>query len=388
MIDSLQRLGISLQHHPSSSTIEVSGCDGQLPANQAELFVGNSGTTVRFLTALTTLGQGTYRLDGVERMRERPIGDLLDALQQLGAEVRSEHHNGCPPVVVRARGLDGGQASIRGDVSSQFLSGLLLAAPYCRQDVELRVAGPLVSEPYVTMTCQVMQAFGAQVQRSGPCLRVPAGQAYAGRTYDIEPDASAASYFWGAAAIAGGSVTVQGLTRASLQGDVRFCDALQQMGCPVEYLEDGVRVTGGPLRGVDLDMNAISDTVQTLAAVALFAHGSTRITGVAHIRHKETDRIGDLARTPQVGCRGRRTAGRFANPSGATAGGGTGNLPGPSNGHGAVTRGVASPGRNHPRCGLHSQDLSRFLSGSAPAVPGRMTRHGPAVRNSPCRDRA
>ena len=274
---------------------------GVASRREADLFVGNSGTTVRFLTALTALGHGTYRLDGVERMRQRPIADLLDGLRCMGADVSAEHDNGCPPVIVRACGLEGHQASVRGDVSSQFLSGLLLAAPYCRHDVELRITGPLVSQPYVTMTCRVMQAFGVEVERQGEVLRVAVGRGYRGRDYPIEPDASAASYFWGAAAIAGGTVTVEGLTRDALQGDVQFCDALSAMGCHVEYLEHGIRVTGGSLHGIDVDMNAISDTVPTLAAVALFAAGPTEIRGVGHIRHKETDRIGDLARNPQTG---------------------------------------------------------------------------------------
>ena len=296
MQDCLRRMGIELQSDSASSSIRVQGCDGRIPKSHADLFVQNSGTTIRFLTAMAALGNGTFRLDGVERMRQRPIGDLLNTLRQLGVDVHSEFQNDCPPVVVQGRGLEGGTASVRGDVSSQFLSGLLMAAPYSREDVELRIDGPLVSQPYVQMTCRVMQDFGAIVQPDGNRFRVPTEPRYQARMYSVEPDASAASYFWAAAAITGGSVTVQGLTRESLQGDVQFCEALRRMGCEVEYQAEGTRVTGGKLRGVDLDMNAISDTVQTLAAVALFAEGPTRVTGVAHIRHKETDRIGDLAR--------------------------------------------------------------------------------------------
>jgi 3-phosphoshikimate 1-carboxyvinyltransferase len=228
-------------------------------------------------------------------MRERPIVDLIDALLPLGAKVHTEQQTDCPPVVVDARGLDGGMTSIRGDVSSQYLSALLMAAPYAKSDVEIQIVGPLVSQPYVDMTVAVMDSFAVQVSRNNSSLRIASGQKYRGRDYQIEPDASAASYFWGAAAVLGGSITVAGLGRDSLQGDVGFCDCLRQMGCQVEYVDQGIRVTGAPLHGITIDMNAISDTVQTLAAVALFADGPTRITGVGHIRHKETDRIGNLA---------------------------------------------------------------------------------------------
>lgn len=297
MIDSLQRLGIGVQTSDDRSELTVSGCGGQIPQAEVNLFLANSGTSIRFLTALVTLGQGRFHLDGVPRMRARPIQDLLDGLGQLGADVRSEFENGCPPVVVRAGGLPGGSATIHGNVSSQFLSGLLMAAPYAHRDVELRVDGQLVSQPYVRMTLSVMSAFGARVDDSRlDRFQIAAGQRYSGRAYAIEPDASAASYFWAAAAVTGGRVTVAGLTRDAIQGDVAFCECLARMGCQVDYGTEGITVTSGRLRGIAVDMNAISDTVQTLAAVALYAEGPTTITGVAHIRHKETDRIGDLAR--------------------------------------------------------------------------------------------
>jgi 3-phosphoshikimate 1-carboxyvinyltransferase len=200
-------------------------------------------------------------------------------------------------VNLTARRLRGGTARILGNISSQFLSGLLMAAPYAETNVEIEVQGELVSQPYVQMTLGVMQAFGVAVFADDMMkFSIPAPQRYRGTAYAIEPDASAASYFWGAAAIVGGRVTVEGLTRSALQGDVAFVDCLARMGCLVEESTCGITVTGGSLRGIDVNMNAISDTVQTLAAVALFAHGPTTITGVGHIRHKETDRIGDLAR--------------------------------------------------------------------------------------------
>jgi 3-phosphoshikimate 1-carboxyvinyltransferase len=299
MIDGLQQLGLQVTADTAQRTVQVAGCGGKLPVQQAELFVGNSGTTIRFLTAVTALGTGTYRLDGVPRMRQRPIADLLDALSQLGVDASSESANGCPPVVVRGKagGMRGGRVAIRGDISSQFLSGLLMAAPCARANVRIAVDGPLVSRPYVDMTLRVMSAFGVAVDASrADRFDVQAPSRYQARPYAIEPDASAASYFWGAAAITGGQVTVEGLSHQSLQGDVQFCNCLQRMGCQVQYDTDRVTVIGNRLHGIEVNMNAISDTVQTLAAVALFADGPTTITGVAHIRHKETDRIGDLAR--------------------------------------------------------------------------------------------
>ncbi|MES1213736.1 MAG: 3-phosphoshikimate 1-carboxyvinyltransferase [Singulisphaera sp.] len=297
MVAALGQLGIHVTANDNRNVLRVNGCDGRIQSSAAELYVANSGTTVRFLTAMLALGQGRFSLDGTPRMRERPIDDLIAALNLLGANVMSTAGNGCPPVVVQASGLRGGRATIRGDISSQFLSGLLMAAPYARQPVELDVDGVLVSQPYVHMTLGVMRSFGVSVD-SGDLtgFRIPNARHYQGQHYAVEPDASAASYFWAAPAIAGGRVTVEGLNRDSLQGDVAFVDVLAQMGCQVQGSARGITVSAAEtLRGVTVDMNGISDTVQTLAAVALFAEGPTTITGVAHIRHKETDRLAALA---------------------------------------------------------------------------------------------
>jgi 3-phosphoshikimate 1-carboxyvinyltransferase len=297
MIDGLRQLGIRVEWHDIQRTLVVYGAGGEIPALEAELFCANSGTTIRFLTALATLGHGRFRLDGVERMRERPIADLLEALNQLGARTVSEGTNGCPPVVVHANGLPGGMANMRGDISSQFVSGVLMVAPAACARVDLLIDGTLVSQPYVQMTLAVMRAFGVDVE-AGPELQrftVEAPQRYLASQLTIEPDASAASYFWAAAAITAGEVTVIGLSSASLQGDVAFVDCLQRMGCQVRREADSITVIGRPLRGVDLDMNAISDTVQTLAVTALFAEGPTTISNVGHIRYKETDRLAALA---------------------------------------------------------------------------------------------
>jgi 3-phosphoshikimate 1-carboxyvinyltransferase len=296
MIRALRRLGLSVDQDLVARTLAVRGCGGRIPVSEADLELANSGTSIRFLTALATLGHGTFRLDGSDRMRQRPIADLLDALTQLGAHARSQTGSGCPPVVIRAAGLPGGRATVAGSISSQFLSGLLLAGPYAQRPVELVVRGALVSQPYVRLTLSVMAAFGVSVEAEDLSrFRLSPGMRYRGCRYRVEPDASAASYFFAAAAVSGGRVTVEGLSRRSLQGDVAFCDCLARMGCDVVYGPDAITVAGGPLHGIDVDMNAISDTVQTLAVVALFAQGPTTIRGVAHIRHKETDRLGNLA---------------------------------------------------------------------------------------------
>ena len=293
MIDSLQRLGIAVESSADRSTICINGCGGDIPAQQAELFIGNSGTSVRFLTAMSTIGRGDYVIDGVPRMRERPIQDLLDALRQLGTSI--DCPTGCPPVRVSAHGLRSGNVTIKGNISSQYLSGLLMAAPYAEGSVQIRIDGELVSRPYVEMTTAIMANFGVRVEETEDGFDVER-QCYRGREYKIEPDASAASYFWAAAAIQGGSATVEGLRRDSLQGDVGFCDLLVQMGCELEETSTGITIRrSGKLSGIDCDMGNVSDTAQTLSAVALFAEGPTTIRGIAHNRHKETDRIGNLA---------------------------------------------------------------------------------------------
>ena len=295
MVESLGRLGIAVEHDRDAATIRVKGCSNKIPAKEADLFVANSGTSLRFLTAMVSTASGTYRLDGTARMRERPVADLLQALNGLGAEASSDLATGCPPITVKASGLDGGYAFVRGDVSSQFLSGLLMALPYSRDVTTVEVEGVLVSKPYVAMTTHVMAEFGVRIQNRKDRRFDVRPAAYVGRTFPIEPDASAASYFFAAAAITGGTVTVEGLGTDSIQGDMGFVDVLEHMGCTVERGRTATTVTGGPLRGVDVDMNAISDTVMTLGVVALFAPGITRIRNVGHIRHKETDRIAALA---------------------------------------------------------------------------------------------
>jgi 3-phosphoshikimate 1-carboxyvinyltransferase len=299
MIASLRKLGFQIEAdwNRLDPLVWVISEEGErIPTRGADLFVANSGTTMRFLTAMVSLGHGRYRLDGVPRMRERPIKDLLLALRQLGVRAWSEQGNGCPPVLLDADGLKGGQARIKGDISSQFLSGLLLAAPFAETAITIEIEGELVSWPYVAMTVNMMRQWGLEVEtKAGACFHIPGRQRSGLSSFAIEPDASSASYFWAAAAITSGQVRVCNLTTHSLQGDVRFVEVLGNMGCNVVRGETDITVRGSPLRGIDVDMNDISDTVLTLAAVACFAEGPTTIRNVAHIRHKETDRLTALA---------------------------------------------------------------------------------------------
>lgn len=293
MAGGLGALGVPVDAEAAAQRFTVRGQDGRIPAAEAAIDAGNAGTVARFLTALATLGSGRYVIDGSPRMRERPIGDLVDALRLLGADLDAP--SGCPPVVVRGRALAGGRARVRGDVSSQFLSALLLAAPLARSRVDLMVEGPLVGAPYVEMTLRMMETFGVEVRRAHGAFRV-APQRYQPRTYTVEPDASSASYFFAAAAITGGRVAVPGLSRESLQGDLAFLDVMAQMGCEVRWNEAGVTVRGPErLRGVDADLNAMSDMTMTLAAMAPFAQGPVRIRNVAHIRAQESDRLTSLS---------------------------------------------------------------------------------------------
>ena len=297
MVDSLRRLGVDVEHVSGSDQMTIEGTGGRFHP-RASLTIGNSGTSIRFLTAMLGMAGGQYRLDGVSRMRERPIGPLVDALRQLGVDIETESPRQCPPVVIKdSPRVAGGSVPLSGDLSSQYLSGLLMAAPMADGPIELVIEGELISKPYVEMTCCVMESFGVQVKRDWGSNRffVAADQHYQARDYAIEPDASAASYFWATAAILGGTATVAGLNRDALQGDVGFVDCLVKMGCSAEYQDDSIAVTGPAKSGIKIDMSDVSDTVQTLAAVSLFVSGPTTVTNVAHNRVKETDRIGNLA---------------------------------------------------------------------------------------------
>ena len=311
----LQTLGFDVQLDETNHEMSITGLGGKIPAGRAELFIGNAGTTARFLSAFLTLGNGEYILDGDSRMRERPIGDLVEALTQLGAEVKTT--NDCPPVQIMARGLPGGKTEITGNISSQFLSALLMVAPYAQSPVQIEVTTELNSKPYVDMTLAIMQDFGVLVNRNAyrsfsiplttyqlpmtnPSTELRASlQPFDGvqgkspiSIYPIESDASAAAYFFAAPSSCGGTVRVENISRQSKQGDIAFLDVLEQMGCRVEEGDNFIEVTGTKrLSGVDVDMRDIPDTAQTLAAIAPFASSPTRIRGIASARLKETDRI-------------------------------------------------------------------------------------------------
>jgi 3-phosphoshikimate 1-carboxyvinyltransferase len=297
MSQALRDLGIPVESDEAAASLEVVGGGGHIPVSQADLFIGNSGTSVRFLAALVSLGHGTYRLDGVPRMRERPIEPLLDSLRQLGVDAISEPGTGCPPVLIRSSGLEGGRCRMRGDWSSQYFSALLLAGPVTARGLEVEVDGRLVSRPYVDLTAAVMRDFGATMgQDNYQRLSVPGHQRYHAREYAIEPDASSASYLFAAAAITGGHVRLDGLGRESTQGDYRFLEVLERMGCRVDRSPAATDVWGPQrLLGVDEDMQDISDMAQTLAALAPFADGPTAIRNIANTRLKETDRIDAMA---------------------------------------------------------------------------------------------
>ena len=290
-VKALQTLGFDIKLDEANHEMIVTGLGGKIPATKAELFIGNSGTTARFLSAFLTLGHGEYILDGEPRMRERPIGDLIHALNQLGVEL--EATNNCPPVKIYAKGLPGGKTKIAGNLSSQFLSALLMAAPYAKSPIEIELTTELNSKPYVDMTIAVMKEFGIEIERHGysrftshPAFYLPL------TTYQIESDASAASYFFAAPAICGGTVCVENISRKSLQGDINFLDVLSQMGCTVTETNNCLLITGTTdLRGIDVNMRDIPDTAQTLAAIAPFASSPTRIRGIASARVKETDRV-------------------------------------------------------------------------------------------------
>ncbi len=297
-IESLRRLGYVVETLHATS-LQVMGLGGHIPASKAELFVGNAGTAARFLTAMLTLGDGEYIVDGDARMRERPIGDLVEALTQLGANIQPLTLRPQPsaisiPIRIIASGLRGGVTHVAGDVSSQFLSGLLIAAPYAQSPVEIILKSELNSKPYVDMTIAVMQDFGVSVEREGHERFLISKQTYqAQNEYVIESDASAASYFFAAPAIVGGTVRVENISRKSKQGDIAFLDVLQKMGCEVKVEKNSITVGAScsPLHGVDVDMRDIPDTAQTLAAIAPFANSPTMIRGIASARVKETDRV-------------------------------------------------------------------------------------------------
>jgi 3-phosphoshikimate 1-carboxyvinyltransferase len=297
MASALSTLGFAVEVDEAARRITVEGRGGEIPATAANLDAGGAGTAMRFLAGFVTLGRGRYRLDGNARMRERPIGALIDAMRTLGIEVASELGNGCPPIVIdtTARAFTGGAVAIDASLSSQFVSALLMPAPLWCDGLMLTATGD-AARPFIAMTVSLMELWGASVSVAGDLIAVPGGQHYRAMNFTVEPDATAASYFAAAAALIGGMVTIPGITKTSVQGDAGFLEILEQMGARVTWHADTVEIIGtGRLRGVDVAMNAMPDAVPTLAAIAPFADSPTRIRKVGFIRHHESDRIGALA---------------------------------------------------------------------------------------------
>jgi 3-phosphoshikimate 1-carboxyvinyltransferase len=298
MLEALRALGVHVERRGATREFSVQGVAGAFPVKRAALFLGNAGTAFRPLTAALALAGGEYELSGAPRMHERPIGDLVDTLRSLGADIHYTGSEGYPPLAIRPGTLRaGGKVAIRGDVSSQFLSALLMALPLVG-GARIEVIGELISQPYVEITLNLMQRFGVLVTRSGwDRFEVPAGAAYASPgAIAIEGDASSASYFLAAGAIGGGPVRVEGVGRASIQGDVRFADTLAAMGARITRGDDWIEARGGGrLKGIELDCSTIPDAAMTAAVTALFADGATTLRNVGSWRVKETDRIGAMA---------------------------------------------------------------------------------------------
>lgn len=291
----LRAMGIAIEEEERLWT--VNGRGGTILAPKEDIYLGNNGTATRFLTSVVALGSGAFRITGDKRMEERPIKPLMSALQGWGVEIESIKATGCPPLLVEAQGLSGGKTLLPEGKSSQYLSSLLLVAPYAEKEAELTVAGEVLSKPYVAMTMAVMESFGVRVTADDTLnnFRIPQGR-YRAHEYRIEGDASSASYFWAAAAITGGRVTVANVPDPSLQGDAALVEILGRMGCQVERSSRGITVVGPEeLNGVEVDMGNCPDVVPTLAVVASRARGRTVIKNIAHLRIKECDRLHVMA---------------------------------------------------------------------------------------------
>lgn len=288
--ETLKKWGVGMA--PEGGALVVTGSKGELRACERPVFLGNSGTSLRLLTAVAALAEGKSVLTGTERLRARPIRDLLDGLSQVGVAARSLAGNGFPPVEIAGGGVAGGRAELNCALSSQFLSALLLVGPLTAEGLEVAVTHGPVSRPYIDITLDTMARFGVEAQRDGyTWFKVPGGRCYRAGRHRVEPDCSQAGYFWAAAAVTGSTLLVRGTRRDSCQGDVRVLEILERMGCRVTSRPEGVAVSGGALAAVDVDMGDIPDVVPTVAVTAAFARGRTLIRNVAHLREKESDRL-------------------------------------------------------------------------------------------------
>ena len=300
MLNALKKLGVNYQLSEDKKQCIVEGLGrafNTVELGQLELFLGNAGTAMRPLCAALCLGQGEYVLTGEPRMFERPIGSLVDALKQAGADVTYLGNENYPPLSIKGTGLKGGHVKIDGSVSSQFLTAFLMAAPMANADTTIEIIGELVSKPYIKITLQIMSDFGVKVDNNNyQSFTIKGGQTYtAAGSYLVEGDASSASYFLAAGAIGGGSIKVTGIGKNSVQGDIQFADALEAMGADIEWGTDFIKASKGNLKAIDMDMNHIPDAAMTIAVAALFAEGTTKIRNVYNWRVKETDRLFAMA---------------------------------------------------------------------------------------------
>ena len=292
LIAALREFGVGFK--TEGHCIHVKGTGGNLEVPSKEIFIGNAGTAIRFLSTFACLVKGETTITGDEQMQRRPINDLLDALRMSG--IRCESTNGFPPVTIFGGTFGGGRIDVNASISSQFLSSLLLSAPYAKKPIAIRVKGQISSLPYINISLHVMRSFGAEVDVSDFSLyHVSNTERYIAREFSIESDASAATYFLAAAAISGGRVVIRNLSPESLQGDVKFMDVLSEMGCIVTKHEESLELRGGRLRGVEVDMNHLPDCVPTLAVVAAFAESPTTISNVEHLKFKESNRLHAIA---------------------------------------------------------------------------------------------
>jgi 3-phosphoshikimate 1-carboxyvinyltransferase len=297
MCEGLQAMGVSVTLSNDFSEATVQGKAGPFPAKAADLFLGNAGTAMRSLCAASTLGEGHFRLAGEQRMTERPIRDLVDALRNMGASVNYETTEGYPPLFIDAHGLEGGKVSVHGNISSQYLTALLISGPYCRNPLHIVLDGVLISKPYIQLTLETMKRFGIDViNHNFEEFFIPKGIYHSPGDFDVEGDASSASYLLAGGAIAGGPVRVEGIDRKSAQGDVKFADVLRRMGAKITSGEGWIECArGNRLQAVDMNLNDIPDAAMTLAVLALFAEGTTTIRNIGSWRVKETDRIAAIA---------------------------------------------------------------------------------------------
>lgn len=298
MLNALTKVGVKYELSEDKTVCKVTGNGGVFENDDAlELFLGNAGTAMRPLCAALCLGKGEYTLTGEPRMEERPIDALIDALREAGCSVECLKNEGYPPLKISANGMKGGKINIDGSISSQFLTALLMAAPMAKEDSEITIVGELVSKPYILITLDIMAKFGVVVEHDDfTVFRVKAGQLYQSPgVFMVEGDASSASYFMAAAAIAGGEVKVTGIGKTSVQGDVQFANVLADMGADVEWGDEYISVRSGKLVGVDQDMNHIPDAAMTIATAAIFAEGKTAIRNIYNWRVKETDRLYAMA---------------------------------------------------------------------------------------------